>query len=277
MHDRFHLSNDHTKDEKLTKGHHVANRDMRLMHWHDIPAAVGLLTRVPVRVHTDLATQRGPLAAWAYPLVGLKIAVAMAVVGLVAMTIGINVQITAALLLATSVILTGAMHEDGLADSADGLWGGWEKTKRLEIMKDSRTGAYGVLALVLSMLIRWTALVAILHTDHWIAALIAVGMLSRAAMVALMTGLPNARAGGLSQSVGRPKPITAWLAIGIATLGSVVALGLMTGSLLIIAAVTASLWAGIAHRKIGGQTGDILGATQQITEMTLLIALTTLL
>ena len=250
---------------------------MTLIHWQDIPAAAGLLTRVPVQVNADLAGRRGPLAAWAYPIVGLKIAVAMTVVGLIATWATIAPQITAGLMLATSVILTGAMHEDGLADSADGLWGGWEKARRLEIMKDSRTGAYGVLALVLSMLIRWAALTALLQTDHWFGGLVAVAMLSRAAMVAVMTGLPNARSNGLSKSVGRPKPITAWLAIGLATLGSVIALGLTAGTILIIAAITTSLCAGIAHRKIGGQTGDVLGATQQLTELTMLIALAAIL
>jgi adenosylcobinamide-GDP ribazoletransferase len=147
----------------------------------------------------------------------------------------------------------------------------------LEIMKDSRNGAYGVLALVLSMIIRWAALSALLQTEHWIAAIIATAMLSRAAMVAIMTGLPNARANGLSQSVGRPKPITAWLAIGTAALGCVIALGLTAGTLLIVAAVITSLWAGIAHQKIGGQTGDILGATQQLTEIALLITLAAVL
>jgi len=255
----------------------VANRDMNIRHWHDIPAAAGLLTRVPVQVNSGLATRRGPLASWAYPLVGLVIAIAQMIVGGAALWVGITPQITAGLIIATSVTLTGAMHEDGLADSADGLWGGWEKSKRLAIMKDSRTGAYGVLAIVLSMLLRWAALTAVLQSNHWIAALIATAMISRAAMVALMTGLPNARDTGLSQSVGRPKPVTAWLAIGTATLGSAIALGLIAGSLLIVAAVVTSLWAGIAHRKIGGQTGDILGAAQQFTEIALLIALSVIL
>ena len=255
----------------------MAKGDISPVHWHDIPAAAGLLTRVPVRVNTDLAMQRGARAAWAYPIVGLKIAVALIGLGMIAQWAGIAPQIVAGLMLATSVILTGAMHEDGLADSADGLWGGWTKDKRLAIMKDSRTGAYGVLALILGLLLRWSALTAILQTDHWMAALIATAMLSRAAMVAIMTGLPNARDTGLSQSVGRPTPATAWLAIGVATLGAAVTLGLTAGTLLIVAAVITSLWAGIAHQKIGGQTGDILGATQQLTEIALLITLATIL
>ena len=271
------VSNDHGKDEKITKGHDVAKGDLSPLHWHDIPASAGLLTRVPVRVNSDLAMERGARAAWAYPIIGFKIAVVLIILGGIANWLTIPTTITAALMLATSVLLTGAMHEDGLADSADGLWGGWVKDHRLTIMKDSRTGAYGVLALVLSMIIRWAALAAILATDHWIAALIATAMLSRAAMVAIMTGLPHARDTGLSQSVGRPQPITAWLAIGVAALGSALAIGLTAGTLVIVAALMASLCAGIAHQKIGGQTGDVIGATQQLTEIALLITLATIL
>lgn len=255
----------------------MAKGDMAPVHWHDIPAAAGLLTRVPVRVNTALAMQRGARAAWAYPIVGLKIAIALAALGYVALWVGVSPAITAALLITLSASLTGAMHEDGLADSADGLWGGWTREKRLAIMKDSRTGAYGVLALILSILIRWTALTTILVTDHWTAALICIGMLSRAAMVAVMTGLPQARDTGLSQSVGRPTPLTAWLAIGVAVFGSTIALGLTAATLLIIAGLITSIWAGIAHQKIGGQTGDILGATQQLTEIALLITLATII
>ncbi len=254
----------------------MQNSDTPLMHWQDVPAAVGLLTRFPVKVDMAKAQARGAKAAWAYPIVGLKIAMVLIFVALIANWIGLIPPVTAILLLTVSTIVTGGMHEDGLADSADGLWGGWDKVRRLEIMKDSRTGAYGVLALILSVLLRWTCMTAVLQSDMWIGSLIAVAMFSRAAMVAMMTGLPNARDGGLSKSVGRPYPITAWLAIGVATFGATVALGLTAGTLLIMAVATTSLCAGIAHRKVGGQTGDILGATQQMTEITLLVTLATL-
>jgi adenosylcobinamide-GDP ribazoletransferase len=269
----WHLSNDQISDEKATKDVAVQKTDTALVHWRDVPAAVGLLTRLPVKVDLETAQKRGAKAAWAYPIVGLKIAVTLVLLTVLAKGLGLIPAITAALLLAASVIMTGAMHEDGLADTADGLWGGWDKARRLEIMKDSRTGAYGVLALILSMLLRWTCLTALLQTEVWLGGLIAVAMLSRAAMVALMTGLPNARDGGLSQSVGRPQPMTGWLAIGVATLGATLALGLTAGTLLIVAVITTSLCAGIAKTKVGGQTGDILGATQQVTEIALLITL----
>lgn len=254
----------------------MQKHDIILIRGQDIPAALGLLTRIPVKVDMDAAQSRGPAAAWAFPLVGLAVGLIMIVLGFAGQAFALAPQLTAGLMLTAAIVVTGGMHEDGLADSADGLWGGWDRARRLEIMKDSRIGAYGVIALILSLLLRWSSLTLLVQTDHWIGATLAAAMLSRAAMVALMTGLPNARATGLSQSVGRPRPQTAWIAIGIATLGSVLVLGLTTGTLIIVGAIVVSLCAGLAHRKIGGQTGDILGATQQVTEIALLITLTTL-
>jgi len=127
----------------------VEKDDIALMHWRDVPAALGLLTRLPVPVDTDHATARAAKAAWAYPLVGLVLALLLAVIGWLAS--GLMPEIRAAILLAAGVIITGALHEDGLADAVDGLWGGWDKARRLEIMKDSHIGAYGVIGLVLSL------------------------------------------------------------------------------------------------------------------------------
>jgi len=254
----------------------VQKTDTHLFHWIDVPAAIGLLTRIPVKVDVTQAQARGPAGCWAYPVAGLAVALCQIAIAGTGLWIGLPVEAVAALTLACAIIITGAMHEDGLADTADGLWGGWTVERRLEIMKDSRIGAYGVIALILGLLLRWACLVAIFENGQWIAALIAIAMLSRAAMVALMTGLPNARDGGLSRSVGRPSPATAWVAIGVATLGAVIATGLTAGTLLIVGAILTSLCAGIAKRKIGGQTGDILGASQQVVEIGLLITLTTI-
>ena len=167
-------------------------------------------------------------------------------------------------MLAVGVIITGAMHEDGLADCADGFWGGWDRARRLEIMKDSSVGVYGVIALGLGLLLRWQALILLLDAGGYWAALAAVAATSRASMVVLMNRLPNPRAGGLSHSVGRPSTQATWLAIGIAAV-----ICLFVGHLGIVIWVAAgcTLCAALSHRKIGGQTGDVLGATQQITEI----------
>lgn len=238
----------------------------------DIAAAVGLLSRLPVPVDTDRATARGARAAWAYPLAGLVLAVIAGSVAHFCLAVGLSPSLTAGLCLATLAITTGALHEDGLSDAADGLWGGWDMSRRLDIMKDSRIGAYGVIALILGFGLRWQALALILGTSVW-APLIATAMISRAAMVPLMWRLPHARSSGLSQSVGRPAPRTALAAMAIAILASLI-LFQITGLLLLGVATFASVTcACIAKQKIGGQTGDILGATQQITEIAVLLTL----
>ena len=140
--------------------------------------------------------------------------------------------------MATGVILTGAMHEDGLADSADGLFGGWTVERRLEIMKDSRIGTYGMLALLLSGLARWAALTALIAAGPIWPVLIAAGALSRAPMAVMMALMPNARQGGLSASTGRPPLPRAALGCGIAL---AIALPLGSGWPLLLAATLPAL------------------------------------
>ena len=242
--------------------------DTSLIVPQDVLAAFGLLTRLPVRLDTDAAVARGATAAWAYPLVGAGLGVCAILLAAVCGAAGLPPTITAGLVLAFGIVVTGAMHEDGLADSADGLWGGWDKARRLEIMKDSHIGVYGVCAVGLSLLLRWSALAAIVEAEAWWT-LVAVGAISRAAMVAVMATLPNARGAGLSQSVGRPAANTMWIAVGIAALLAVVT---AEPAALVLAVVATVVCALIAKAKIGGQTGDILGATQQVTEVTVLVA-----
>ncbi|MCF2870157.1 adenosylcobinamide-GDP ribazoletransferase [Octadecabacter sp. G9-8] len=251
------------------------NRDnSSLMVLSDVPAALGLLSRLPVRVDTQRATARGAKAAWAYPLAGLILALIACAVGQIALWAGLTPALTAGLVLATLVIITGAMHEDGLADAADGLWGGWDTARRLAIMKDSSIGAYGVIALTLGLGLRWHALtLAIDHNLLW-HAVIAAAMLSRAVMVPIMARLPHARDTGLSHSVGRPGKTPARIAEGTAIIATLIMFQL--GGLWLIAAalLTATACALIAKAKIGGQTGDILGATQQVSEIAILLTLT---
>ena len=242
----------------------------------DLPAAIGLLTRLPVPVDGPAASARGAGAAWAYPLAGLVVAGCAGVAGTIAGWIGLPALLVAAIVLVAQVVLTGAMHEDGLADTADGLWGGWDRDRRLEIMKDSRIGAYGVIALILSLIIRWQALTVIIAAGIMWPALIAVAMFSRWAMVFNMWLLPHAREGGLSRAVGRPATGTAQLA-GVLSFAGSLGLGVWAMLIGLIAPVAAFIIGQIAKAKIGGQTGDILGATQQLTEIALLLTLVVLL
>jgi adenosylcobinamide-GDP ribazoletransferase len=239
----------------------------------DLLAGLGLLTRLPVPVDGARAARRGAAAAWAWPVAGAAVGLLSAMAAALALALGTGAAIAAAVALGTQMMVTGALHEDGLADSADGLWGGWDKARRLAIMKDSHIGTYGVLALLIVTLIRWSALTALLATGPAWAALIAAGALSRAPMALLMAALPNARGSGLSQSVGRPSAVVAGNSVVAALAIGVLAAGPGSlAALLPVAATTLALgW--LARRRIGGQTGDILGAAQQLAEAAILVTL----
>lgn len=240
----------------------------------DLWLAHSLLTRLPLRL-PDSAYARAAQAAWAYPLVGLVIGALAGLAGWVAAPLGAG--FAALLVLAIQAVLTGAMHEDGLADCADGFWGGWEPARRLEIMKDSQIGTYGVLALILGLGARWWALEQLIAAGHLLPALLGVAVMSRAGMPVLMTWLPNARDTGLSHSVGRPPVMSALLAVLLALGVGALTLGATALLAAGIAAVLALAVGLLARAKIGGQTGDVLGASQQISEIGLLVACTALI
>ncbi|THD85813.1 adenosylcobinamide-GDP ribazoletransferase [Aliigemmobacter aestuarii] len=226
--------------------------------------AVMLLTRLPLPASPR--PPAGPSAAWAWPLAGIIVAGLAAVAAAVALWAGVPAGPAAALALAVQIMATGAMHEDGLADTADGFWGGWTRERRLEIMKDSRIGSYGVLALVIVGLMRWSALAHAFDAGWVVAPLIASAALSRVPMAALMAGLPNARGTGLSQSLGRPSGAVAAKAAGVATLAALAFAGWGAVPMALAVAAVALAVAALARAKIGGQTGDVLGAAQQLAE-----------
>jgi adenosylcobinamide-GDP ribazoletransferase len=237
----------------------------------DLHAALALLTRLPL----PGAPMRGAQAAWAYPLAGALVGLIAGVAGLIAHWCGLPSALVALAVLAVQIPLTGAMHEDGLADSADGLWGGWTPAQRLEIMKDSHIGAYGVIALILSLSSRWAALWLMFQIDAgWaVAAIVTAAAVSRAAMPALMWALPHARGAGLSHDTGRPDARTCAAAAGLAALIALILVGWSVFGVLFWAALTtfAVIW--IAKNKIGGQTGDTLGAAQQVAEIAVLLSI----
>jgi adenosylcobinamide-GDP ribazoletransferase len=174
--------------------------------------------------------------------------------------------IAAALVLAIAALTTGALHEDGLADSADGLFGGWTPARRLEIMKDSHIGSYGTLALLVTSLAKWSAIGALLSAGA-VGVIVAAAALSRAPMAVIMAQLPHARTNGLSKSVGRPSFAAALVAAALALLIAS-PLGIVTGGAMALAAAVAGLVVALlARARLGGQTGDILGASQQLAEL----------
>ncbi|MGB3243856.1 MAG: adenosylcobinamide-GDP ribazoletransferase [Sulfitobacter sp.] len=237
----------------------------------DMLTALALLTRLPLP-YTHSAARAPSAAAWAYPLVGLVVGGIALCIGWVMQSLGTAAPVTAFFILLSMIVMTGAMHEDGLADCADGFWGGWTVSRRLEIMKDSQIGTYGVIALAMSLFLRWYILTLMIDKGALTGAVLVSAVMSRAAMVWIMHRLPNARKSGLSAQTGRPAGLTT---VGALAIGGVTALAAPEVSFvwLVVFAGLATLTAGwIARSKIGGQTGDVIGATQQMVEITVLIA-----
>ena len=231
-------------------------------------AAWTFLTRVPIgAVHDDNAMRRAPM--W-FPLVGLVIG--LIVGGVYAGGFWLLGPLpAAAVAIGVGAMLTGAFHHDGLADMADAFGGGWDIDQRLEIMKDSRHGTYGVMALVCATAIQIGAL-AQLDRVQGFAMLIAAHACARAGSVLLLYAMAPARPTGLgvdyARQFGRGGAVFA-----VVSAASVVALLLGVLAAIVVGAVGAAiaLVALLAWRKIGGITGDVLGGAEQIAETAVLL------
>ncbi|MDE2000375.1 MAG: adenosylcobinamide-GDP ribazoletransferase [Burkholderiales bacterium] len=234
--------------------------------------ALILLTRLPV----GRLNSAPPLsaAAWAYPLAGAVVGIVCGVAFLSAQWLGLLPLPAAIISVAVGVVTTGGMHEDGLADLADGFGGGGDRARKLEIMRDSRVGSYGVIALSLALFLRSVLLAEVLPGHHPIFTLIAVGALARAPLPFLMRILPAARDDGLGHSA----------AFRIGTVPAMVGgmIGLLLAALFlpayffrtIFASVAAAVMTGyLARCQIGGFTGDVLGAAQIACELAVLSTL----
>ncbi len=232
---------------------------------HDINAAFSLLTRLPVPVDHHRAGARGADAAWAYPLVGALLGALAGGLGWALLGFGLSAGMVAVFVLAAQVVMTGALHEDGLADMADGM-GGNSIEQRLQIMKDSRIGAYGAIALVLALLARQAGIAEINGAELPLA-LAALGAASRALMVVVMAVLPNARADGLSAAAGRPDIKVVLLALSLGLFFCLLAFGWAGFWVFLLMDLAVLAVALIARTRFGGQTGDVLGASQQSAEI----------
>lgn len=236
----------------------------------DMHRALALLTRLPLPPASFDNGRPAAKAAWAYPLVGIVTGLMALAIGGLFHCMGTPAGVTAGIILIISMIITGAMHEDGLADCADGFWGGWDRARRLEIMKDSNIGTYGVLALVMLVVLRWYLLSLLIVAGPMIWPVLVAALMSRSAMVAVMHLLPNARDNGLSANTGRPGETATGIAIILAIIAAFAAPGVSGFALIMTALLCIGTITAIARAKIGGQTGDVLGATQQITEIAVL-------
>lgn len=244
----------------------------------DLRIALIFFTRLPLRHAGRIEGPDLARVTWANPLVGLVVGGLSGLAFWLASWLGLPPFLAALLALAASLAATGCFHEDGLADVADGFGGGWTRARKLEIMRDSRLGTYGTAALVMALLLRAAALAALAAPELAVPALLAAHAGARAPLPLFMTLLPVARSEGLSAYAGQPPgaSVAASLLLGLAVL--LPALGWWGGWLaLLVLLMAGSCLAWLALRQIGGYTGDVLGALEQLGEVAILLVAVALL
>ncbi len=243
----------------------------------DLRLAAGFLTRLLPPPPGDAAARPLAEAARVFPLVGAGLGLGAGLVYGLATVIGLPPVLAAVAALAALIAATGALHEDGLADSADGLGGGATPTAKLAIMRDHHIGSYGVIAITLGLIARAAALAALAEPGLVLAALATAGAASRAAIPLVMLRLPLARSDGLASRAGKPGQRDVLIGGCLALVIALIALDFTAAlGVLVIGALAALAVAALAHRHIGGYSGDILGAVQQAAEIAILFTLVAL-
>ena len=242
----------------------------------DLRIGVSLCTRLPVGPAAPVGEGDVARASWTFPIAGLVVALVGALVYWLAVRFNAAPQPAAALALAATMLLTGAMHEDGLADTADGL-GGKTREQKLDIMRDSRIGTFGACALAISLMLRWSTLADIAEPHVVAAALIAAHVGARASLPAFMQLVPAARQNGLSSGAGRPPTPSVIAALILSVVSLLFTLG-VTGTIaaLLLLVLAGAVLARLATRQFGGQTGDVIGAMEQVGEAVILLVASSL-
>ena len=236
--------------------------------WQVFLLAVGFLSRIPVPADPDFSEDKLNGASRYFPLVGILVAGVSALVFVGAAALFGNHLIAVLLAMVASILLTGAFHEDGFADSCDGFGGGWTPEDVLRIMKDSRIGTYGGVGLILVLSLKAAALFAMATPAILISALFWAHIVSRWLSVSYLLDLHYVRGEGKSKPLATTMPLSHWLWSGL----PILALFVFTDSPPLIPLCLALLvfrfaFAAYLRRRIGGYTGDALGAAQQVAEI----------
>jgi adenosylcobinamide-GDP ribazoletransferase len=233
--------------------------------------AIQFLTRVPIRLAAPV--EHGRVVPW-FGFVGVLIGAAVGGVA-AGLTELVPIAVAAACAVAAGLLITGAFHEDGLADIADAFGGGWTVERRLEILKDSRHGTYGVAALTGSIVIRVIGAASIASPAALFATFVAAHAVARSAAVVAMKVAPPATDSGLGVSAAtglRPTPTIVGLTVGVGL--AALAVGWWILPFIGVAAVGTAAVVVLAVRKIGGIAGDVLGAVEQVVECMVLVVAT---
>jgi adenosylcobinamide-GDP ribazoletransferase len=239
----------------------------------DLKTAIALLTRLPMPHPAGSMPPNLVRAQRMFPVVGALVGGATGLLCLVLRLVNVPDLAAAALALGASAMLTGALHEDGLADVGDGFGGGRDVVSKLQIMRDSRLGTYGAITLLVSFVAKAAALAAI-PDSHVVQSLIAAHALARGVLPAMSMSLPFARDDGLAHDAGRPDSAIAATAAIIALIVALLSLSWANAFwAAVLTGLCATGMAWLARRQIGGQTGDVLGGTEQICETAILVLL----
>ena len=239
----------------------------------ELVTAARFFTRLPLGAAPAPEADALARASWAFPIVGAIVGLICAAIYAIADALAFPPLAAALLAVAAGALVTGGLHEDGLADTADGLGGGADRAEKLAIMRDSRSGAFAILALVLSVGLRAAALSAMAGDGAVLAALVAAHAVGRGGLAAVMALSPTARTDGLGATAGRPDRMELAAALVSAVVIALLALGWRAGAgALALAAVAMAAIAILARRQIGGYTGDVLGAIEQGGETAMLLA-----
>ena len=237
----------------------------------DVRVALLFCTRLPIPNAAPVIGADIAGAGWAFPVAGAIVGLIAAGVYWLAGLADLPSLPAAGLTVAATLVVTGCLHEDGLADVAD-AFGGHTRERRLEIMRDSRVGTYGACALSMSLLLRAAALASIAAPAVVVPVLIAAHTAARAGMPLFMGLLPPARVDGLSVGVGRPLPVSIAVAVLLGVIALFVALGPAAGfCAIVLLAAALALLAWLCIRQFGGQSGDVLGAVEQLGEIAILL------
>ncbi|CAN7202451.1 adenosylcobinamide-GDP ribazoletransferase [Pseudomonas brassicacearum] len=234
--------------------------------------ALQFLSSLPVRLPGMPEPEQLGRSLLFYPVVGLLFGALLWLLN--ALLLGTPLLLHAALLLSAWVLLSGGLHLDGLADSADAWLGGFgDRERTLLIMKDPRSGPIAVITLVLVLLLKFTALLALIEQGQTLA-LVIVPVLGRAALLGLFLTTPYVRAGGLGQALADHLPRrSGWQVLSACALGSLLLLGWAGLWTLVVAALVFIGLRRMMLRRLQGCTGDTAGALLELLEMAVLVAL----
>lgn len=239
----------------------------------DLQICLIFLTRIPIPGGLVLSNPSLAQACRFFPVIGALLGVIGAIVLAVTHQFGLPQNASVLLAIAAIVIVSGGLHEDGLSDTADGLGGGIDKERRLEIMKDSRVGSFGVIALIICICLKWAGLAALPIGSAAMAVFVSA-VISRGTLPVFMRYLPTVKEEGLSAQVGQPDFDRVAISILITLAAALIGLGFwLTIYVVLVLALITSAMAFWVKIKIGGQTGDILGAFQQIAEISVILTI----